>query len=41
MISFIFLQKYGLVNYADQSTIYSSDKNKSNFMIPLNLDFAI
>ena len=38
---FLFLQKCDLADYADDSNMYSSDKNINNIMTTLNHDFAI
>ena len=38
---FLLLQTCKLANYADDSTMNSSGKNKNNIMTPLNYDFAI
>ena len=38
---FLFLQKCELENYADDSTMYSSDKDINNVMTSLNPDFTI
>ena len=38
---FLFLQKCELVNYANDSTMHSSDKNINNAMTSLNHDFTV
>ena len=37
---FFYFKKYESANYADDCTMYSTDKNMNNIMTSLNHDFA-